>query len=498
MLKFENYTPENLKKYAPYIKNCPYNVNDVSVGSFFMWNGGVNLKFAVHNGAFISVQDICGEPSFSYPFGGNNGNDSNTGNNGNDGNNGNGGDESEALNEIVDYVKANDLPLKFYGVTEETLEKIRKNPLFSNIMFNYERKWSDYVYSAEEISTFKGKKFSGQRNHINKFKTLYGEPDFRPMKPEFLPQINDMLDLYAKEHPSDAYEENEEFIHTKELLAEFFDFDLVGGALFVGDKPVSVTIGEIQDKNLIIHVEKALKSYVGAYPTTFNRFVNYCLSLNPELETVNREDDADDAGLRTSKQQYNPIKLVNKYLVKVNSPLQNLAATPVLTDGNVVLSEITEKDKADYRALCTDKENNALWGYDYETDASITGEITDDTFFDVVNFDRSIGEGISFAIREKTVDNRLIGEVIVYNFTYNGAAEAGVRVAKGFQGKGYGKAAYKLVCDWAANVLGVKLKAKCYKKNEKSRKTIIDCGFDQTSEDEEFYYFKYRDSIRHH
>ena len=96
MLKFENYTPENLKKYAPYIKNCPYNVNDVSVGSFFMWNEGVNLKFAVHNGAFISVQDICGEPSFSYPFGGNNGNGSNTGNNGNDGNNGNGGDESEA------------------------------------------------------------------------------------------------------------------------------------------------------------------------------------------------------------------------------------------------------------------------------------------------------------------------------------------------------------------------------------------------------------------
>lgn len=471
MLKFENYTIENLKKYSPYIKKCPFNVNDVSVGSFFMWNGGVNLKFAECGGAFVSVQDICGEPSFSYPFGGN---------------------ESEALKEIIDYVKGNDLPLKFYGVTEETLEIIKTNPLFSNIMFNFERKWSDYVYSAEEISTFKGKKFSGQRNHINKFRSLYGEPDFRPMKPEFLPQINEMLDLYAKEHPSDAYEENEEFIHTKELLAEFFDFDLVGGALFVGDKPVSVTIGEIQDKNLIIHIEKALKSYVGAYPTTFNKFVNYCLSLDPELETVNREDDADDAGLRTSKQQYNPIKLVNKYLVKVNSPLQNLAETPVLTDGNVVLNEITEKDKADYRALCTDKENNRLWGYDYETDASITGEITDDTFFDIVNFDRSIGEGISFAIREKSVDNRLIGEVIVYNFTYLGAAEAGVRVAKGFQGKGYGKAAYKLVCDWAANVLGVKLKAKCYKENKKSRKTIIDCGFTQISEDENFYYFKYK------
>ena len=59
MMNFENYTPENLKKYSPYIKKCPFNVNDISLGSFFMWHNGVNLKFALHGGSFVSMQDIC-------------------------------------------------------------------------------------------------------------------------------------------------------------------------------------------------------------------------------------------------------------------------------------------------------------------------------------------------------------------------------------------------------------------------------------------------------
>ena len=121
--------------------------------------------------------------------------------------------------------------------------------------------------------------------------------------------------------------------------------------------------------------------------------------------------------------------------------------------------------------------------------SSITGEINDDTFYDVVKFDRLIGEGISFAIREKSVDNRLIGEVIIYNFTYNGSAEIGVRVEKESQGKGIGTKAFKLGADFAENVLKVKIKAKCYKENIKSKETILSCGFNQVSEDEEFYYF---------
>ena len=163
MLKFEKYSPDVLKKYSRYIAGSPYNVNDISVGSFYMWNQGVNLAFCETCGSFISMQDICGEPAFSYPFG---------------------GDDEKAVEELIRYVEENDLPLKFYGVTEDVLEKMRQNKAFGNLMFNYERKWSDYIYDAEEISAFKGRKFSGQRNHMNKFRSVFGEPDFRPLKKE--------------------------------------------------------------------------------------------------------------------------------------------------------------------------------------------------------------------------------------------------------------------------------------------------------------------------
>ena len=67
-MQFEKYTKETLIKYRSAIKNCPYNVNDITTGSFFMWNSGVDVRFCIESGMFFSQQDICGEPSFSYPF----------------------------------------------------------------------------------------------------------------------------------------------------------------------------------------------------------------------------------------------------------------------------------------------------------------------------------------------------------------------------------------------------------------------------------------------
>ncbi len=467
-LFFEEYTEETLQKYAPQILTSDYNVNDISVGSFLMWNQGVRLGFANAAGSLITVWDICGEPAFSYPIG---------------------GDTDAALSALLAYVRERDLPLKFYGITEPLLDKLIVHPAFSRLMYNYERKWSDYIYDAVQMASFSGKKFSGQRNHINKFCALYGEPDFRPLSPEMMPDLLAMLTEYAKEHPTAAYEECEEYRHTLELLEAYDRLPLLGGALYVDGKPISLTIGEIQQHNLIIHVEKALKRYAGVYPTTFRSFVRYALSRFPSLLTVNREDDAGDAGLRTSKLQYHPIALCHKYLVKVNSPLYGLQETPTLCADGIFLNEITDADRQAYRILCTDKENNRMWGYDYETDPEITGEVDDDTFLAIVRFDRSIGEGISFAVREGRADAPLIGEAILYRFSYNGSAELGVRVSPAAQGKGIGSVAFCLAADWAEKELGVRLQARCYRENVASRKMICAAGFAEIGADNTFYYF---------
>ena len=46
----------------------------------------------------------------------------------------------------------------------------------------------------------------------------------------------------------------------------------------------------------------------------------------------------------------------------------------------------------------------------------------------MVVFDKSVGDGISLAIRNGDINSEMIGEVIVYNFTYNKTAEFGIRL----------------------------------------------------------------------
>ena len=95
------------------------------------------------------------QPVFSYPIG---------------------ADSSGMIDELTEYAYKNHLPLRFFAVDDDTLDKIRADKRLQPAMWAYDRRWSDYIYSFEEAMTFKGKKYSGQRNHINKFKKLYGEP----------------------------------------------------------------------------------------------------------------------------------------------------------------------------------------------------------------------------------------------------------------------------------------------------------------------------------
>ena len=92
---------------------------------------------------------------------------------------------------------------------------------------------------------------------------------------------------------------------------------MFGGYIEHNGNVVAISIGEYVGDTLVIHVEKALLKYRGAYPLMFNEFVNHNFKEN--IKFINREDDSGDLGLRTSKTQYKPIKLENKNFVEVDS-----------------------------------------------------------------------------------------------------------------------------------------------------------------------------------
>ena len=468
MLKFEPFSIESLKNILPYIREgvaC----SDLSAGALFMWQDG-SVYFCERNGTLVVRQNRGEQPAFSYPIG---------------------KDPDGMIDELLGYVKENRLPLRFFAVDDETLEKIKSDGRLNPSMWACDRRWSDYVYSFEAAKTFHGRKYDGQRNHINRFKKLYGEPDVRLLTDADLTVVSDLLSEYEAEHVFANALERLELESTKKLLSVYSSLGLYAAGLFVDGKLAAFSIGEISGNTLFIHVEKALKRFEGAYPTMYSGFVNLIDKIaERELLTVNREDDSGDPGIRTSKLQYHPIRKIDKYLVHVGSPASKIRVLPEIKRNGVVLTPFRESDKKAYLALNTDVENNRYWGYDYREDVGITNGIDEDTFYDFTALDMRVGDSINFAVRLAS-DGEMIGEAILWNFNADGEAELGCRIMPKYQGHGYGKAAFRAAADFAKNDLGLKVYARCFRENTASRKMILASGFEAWYDGENHEYFKF-------
>ena len=468
MLEFEPFTLEGLIRIQPYLHRGTQLCSDLTAGSLLMWQEGTDMRFCVWNDTFTVRQDVGEQPAFSWPIG---------------------ADPDGMIDELIAYTRENNLALRFFAIDGDLLETIGKDGRLQPFAHAFDRSWSDYLYSFESAATFAGKKFSGQRNHINHFKKLYGEPEVRFLRPEDRPALDRMVALYENDHKDGFELEKLEFAGTKRLIDAYEKLGLYAACLVVGGEIAAFSIGEVIHDALVIHVEKALLKYEGAYPTMYNGFVRLVGDrLGHPLQLVNREDDSGNPGLRMSKLQYHPVGMVDKYLVHVHSPAARLSGIPDIPAGEVVLTAMRETDKDAYFELNTDIENNRLWGYDYREDLMLTGPINGDLFYESVQYDMAAGDSINFALR-LSKDGDLIGEGILWQFLPDGSAEIGLRLMPQYHGKGYGRAAFSALADFAERELGLKCRARCFLENTPSYHMITESGFRMIRQDESFYYF---------
>ena len=201
---------------------------------------------------------------------------------------------------------------------------------------------------------------------------------------------------------------------------------------------------------------------------------------------VNREDDAGDRGLRTSKLQYGPAKLAPKYhFLPQNELLRHVSAIPELKTERLTLSAITETDIPAYNALVLDSDRNRWWGYDDV--GGLGAPVTERSFYDVARRDFENRMAVNFAVR---LNGTLIGEAVLYNFDYRGSAELGCRIDKAYAGNGYGTEAFRCAAEWGLYQVNLsRIVAKCYKENEASYKMLSAC-MRRNGEDETFFYFE--------
>ena len=462
MLTLKRLAIEDFTALRKYYADCRYRLCEYSFGTKWMWRNYLHPSWAEVAGCLVVCNTIEGQIMFDYPIAGEQ------------------GDVDAALTAIEQHCTAIGIrPVISVVPEEKAAELLHRYPRVSAVN---ERAWKDYLYYAEDLAQFAGRRYSGQRNHINKFRKAYPDVQFIPLTRD----DNALLQQFWQDYAAEFHKDNQ--LAKWELEASQEMFGLLGtgvfcaGGLLTSGKLVAVSLGEKCGDMLITHIEKALYSHAGAYPAMVQAFAAY---YGVECNYVNREDDARDKGLRTSKLQYLPCELGSKYSFTVGNELDLLEKVPPLHLERLTLDAFTEADKAAYNALCLDDARNRWWGYDYRDD--LRGELTEDYFLDVVQEDFAAKRAVNFAIR---LDGRCIGEAVLYNCDWRGGMELGCRIAPECAGHGYGTEAFSGVADWALYRLGlVKVTAKCYHENTASYRMLSSC-MRKSGEDKTFVYFE--------
>lgn len=467
-IKFQQLTNDDVIHMRQYFRGCKLYISNYSAAFKIMWQRYINLEYAYVEGCVVFREFYLGRSYFHYPM------EMEV------------GQASKAMDALEDYCRTHNERIRFANISRETLgEFIDRYGI--DMRITNKRIWRDYLYRAQDFVEYPGKKFSGQRNHVNKFKKLYADYAFITLHSSDSDRIAEFLKRFEKRQLDKGTAiAREELLGVYDILPHLDDLGLYAGALTVQGEIIALSIGERCGDQLIVHVEKALTDYEGAYPTMAQEFAK-CF-VTEGINYINREDDAGDAGLRKSKLQYNPVRLVDKFNVYPKRTIEKVTHIPVLTSDRLTMGEITEEYAARLYRLEFDGERNKYWGYNWREHISSEKDASAEYFLQGLREDFKNRDEIPMGIFSGNV---MVGEVVLHNFGYRNDCEIGVRLLPEYEGMGYAKEALTAVIRYAFFELQLDtVLAKCYKQNERSRNTLLSVGLRPCGEDETFYYFK--------
>lgn len=265
-------------------------VCDHTVGGIFLWRGWFDTHYCVSGDTlFLRARYTEDRTAFTFV----------------------GGDVINAYLTLKQYCDESGERFRLYCITIDVMEKLRTS--FPELKASAERDMFDYIYDARELSELIGKKWNGQRNHINRFKKTYQEYSLKIIEsPEDITRVREFFRYIQKTRLKDFSAAFEELERIDEALTLFNELGLCGAYVTVEDKVVAASLGEIVGDVLFVHVEKALVEYTGVYPMMANSFASL---FGKNVRFINREEDEGDEGLRRSKLSYHPVILKEKYVV---------------------------------------------------------------------------------------------------------------------------------------------------------------------------------------
>ena len=298
IINFQKLQKEDKPVLDKFFRDRYYENSHFNFTNLFMWREAYRIMWTVEDEVLYMKAQWGGKEFALQPFGPV-------------------GKMQEAIAKWLRYFKEQAKPFAVSGIDAVMAEQFRLYKT-AEFVISANRDDFDYVYRAEDLMQLAGRKFHAKKNHLNSFRKNYPEAEYQPITEEIITQckltINGWYKKHSQETPDDPFigAEREAII---EVLNNFSELNLKGGAIFVGKRVVAFTFGEqLNSDTAVIHVEKADPEVRGAYPAINQAFV---AAAWPEMEFINREEDMGIEGLRKAKESYRPVKMIEKYSVEL-------------------------------------------------------------------------------------------------------------------------------------------------------------------------------------
>lgn len=290
MLTYSPVDAASIRQLRPFFDHQTSRNCDYTIGVTYMWRNFFQTEYAIEdNMLFLRMRDDKGNIFHLVPIGS--------------------GDTCSALRKLCPGC---DCALRFSAVTQEQLPLIRQ--VFGEPDEIIEdRRWADYIYEKDKLSTYAGKKLAGQRNHINRFIKEHESFLYEPLTESNLHEARDFLFTHKAQQGKDDPVALKEYDYTLDTLDHFNDLNYTGALIKLPDGTcIAMALGETVGDTLYVHAEKALRSVHGA-PQLICR--EYAAHADENVHYINREDDMGDEGLRYAKMSLHPAILLMKHTV---------------------------------------------------------------------------------------------------------------------------------------------------------------------------------------
>lgn len=293
-LEFRRIEITDKERVTEYLKRSDFRGCDYTFGNNFVWRSVYNVEVCFSDEFYFCKFGRGNDIKFAFPAGG--------------------GNVRDAVAPIIEYCGKHGIAPHIVA-NRQMAEAVAA--VFPDAHAEYNRDISDYVYLAEDLATLKGKRYHAKRNHLNRF--YEHSWSFEPMTAENIPECILMNERWCRENITDCdvvddvneQSKREEQCIVRCSFKHFDELGYSGGVLRVDGEVQAFTFGEPSSSDcFVVHVEKALRDYQGAYTAVNTEFVK---SLGGKFTYINREEDTGAENLRKAKLSYYPVFLEDKF-----------------------------------------------------------------------------------------------------------------------------------------------------------------------------------------